>query len=100
MIDKLVSCRSRHVFELIKSSLLGCSSSPYPYTSHSFLLVSTFRLMAPSRRAYNTRRFSLRLHRYPQSYRDELFAPCLHMQATSPNPVLYDRRQGAVAEFP
>ncbi|KAF8587724.1 hypothetical protein K439DRAFT_770822 [Ramaria rubella] len=48
--------------------------------------------------------FSLQLHQqatdYVQSYKDELFAPCLTMQARSPNSVFYDRAEGAVVEYP
>ncbi|KAF8592568.1 hypothetical protein K439DRAFT_1610348 [Ramaria rubella] len=49
-------------------------------------------------------RFSLCLRaqdpEYAQSYKDELFAPCLAMQARSPNLVFYYHAEGAVVEYP
>ncbi|KAF8573964.1 hypothetical protein K439DRAFT_1624692 [Ramaria rubella] len=67
--------------------------------------------MAPytkNNRFITMRRFSQRIQEqlqgeappYPQSYKSELFSPCLALQAQSPNFVFYDRAQGAVVEYP
>ncbi|KAF8580242.1 hypothetical protein K439DRAFT_1619952 [Ramaria rubella] len=37
---------------------------------------------------------------YPQSYKNELFSPCLALRTQSPNFVFYDHAQGAVVEYP